>query len=103
MARWLFLFAEDKFEVKYKLGKPNMLADALSLYPDYELAYLKTLSSTLEELIRVAYPLYYQCVHCFMPLVVTRTDTRKHFCRHGCVTVYIDIPSTKFSCAIAQR
>ena len=33
-----------------------MLADALSHRPDYELAHVTTLSSPIEELIRVAYP-----------------------------------------------
>ena len=35
MARWLSFFAEYNFEVKYNLGKQNMLADALSRWPEY--------------------------------------------------------------------
>ncbi|POM80812.1 Pol protein, partial [Phytophthora palmivora] len=39
MARWLSFFAEYNFRVEYKPGKLNMLADALSCRPDYELAH----------------------------------------------------------------
>ena len=49
-------FAEYNFEVKYKPGKQNVLADDLSRRPDYELDHVTTLSSPIEELIRVAYP-----------------------------------------------
>ncbi|OWZ09344.1 LOW QUALITY PROTEIN: polyprotein [Phytophthora megakarya] len=50
MARWLSFFAD--IEVKYKLGKQNALADALSRRPDYELAHR---TSSITELIRAAY------------------------------------------------
>ena len=36
MARWLSFFAEYNLEVKYKAGKENHIADALSRRPDYE-------------------------------------------------------------------
>ncbi|KAE8965358.1 hypothetical protein PR002_g28699 [Phytophthora rubi] len=55
MARWLSFFAEYNFTVEYKPGKQNVLADALSRRPDYELAYLAYLESPLYELIREAY------------------------------------------------
>ena len=45
-----------------------MLADALSRRPNYELAHVTTLSSPLEELIRVAYPRNPQCVALFHAL-----------------------------------
>ena len=45
-----------------------MLADALSRRLDYELAHATTLSSPMEELIRVAYPRDYQCVALFHDL-----------------------------------
>ena len=56
MTRWLSFFAEYNFEVKYKPGKQNALADAdaLSRRPDYELAHVTTLSSSLSNLIRAA-------------------------------------------------
>ncbi|POM69451.1 LOW QUALITY PROTEIN: Pol protein [Phytophthora palmivora] len=40
MARWLSFFAEYNFRVEYKPGKLNVLADALSRRPDYELAHI---------------------------------------------------------------
>ncbi|KAE9287618.1 hypothetical protein PF008_g26354 [Phytophthora fragariae] len=55
MARWLSFFAEYTFTVEYKPGKQNVLADALSRRPDYELAHLAYLESPLYELIREAY------------------------------------------------
>ncbi|GMF58134.1 unnamed protein product [Phytophthora fragariaefolia] len=55
MARWLSFFAEYNFTVEYKPGKQNVLEDALSRRPDYELAHLAYLESPLYELIRKAY------------------------------------------------
>ncbi|GMF50579.1 unnamed protein product [Phytophthora fragariaefolia] len=55
MTRWLSFFAEYNFTVEYKPGKQNVLADALSRRPDYELAHLAYLESPLYELIRKAY------------------------------------------------
>ncbi|GMF27668.1 unnamed protein product [Phytophthora fragariaefolia] len=55
MARWLSFFAEYNFTVEYKPRKQNVLADALSRRPDYELAHLAYLESPLYELIRGAY------------------------------------------------
>ena len=62
MARRLSYFAEYNSEVKYKPRKQNVLADALSRHPDYKLAHVTTQSSSIEELIRGAYPQDYQCV-----------------------------------------
>ncbi|POM72545.1 Reverse transcriptase-rnase h-integrase, partial [Phytophthora palmivora] len=50
MARWLSFFAEYNFRVEYKPGKLNVLADALSRRPDYELAH-----ADLYDRIRLAY------------------------------------------------
>ncbi|GMF53771.1 unnamed protein product [Phytophthora fragariaefolia] len=55
MARWLSFFAEYNFTVEYKPGKQNVLVDALSRRPDYELAHLAYLEQPLYELIRKAY------------------------------------------------
>ncbi|GMF29445.1 unnamed protein product [Phytophthora fragariaefolia] len=55
MARWLSFFAEYNFTVEYKPGKQNVLADALSQRPDYELAHLTYLESPLYELISGTY------------------------------------------------
>ncbi|KAE8997313.1 hypothetical protein PR003_g14932 [Phytophthora rubi] len=55
MVRWLSFFTEYNFTVEYKPGKQNVLADALSRRPDYELAHLAYLESPLYELIREAY------------------------------------------------
>ncbi|KAL4114536.1 hypothetical protein PRIC2_014470 [Phytophthora ramorum] len=55
MARWLSFFAEYNFTVEYKPGKQNVLADALSRRPDYELAHVAYLESPLYELLREAY------------------------------------------------
>ena len=55
MARWLSFFAEYNFTVEYKPGKLNVLADALSRRPDYELSHLVAIESSLLDKVRVAY------------------------------------------------
>ena len=50
-----WIVAEYNFEVKYKPGKQNALADALSRQPDYELDHVTTLSSSVTDLIRADY------------------------------------------------
>ncbi|GMF16748.1 unnamed protein product [Phytophthora fragariaefolia] len=55
-------FAEYNFEVKYKPGKQNALADALSRRPDYELAHVTTVTSSIPVLIRVSYASDDMCV-----------------------------------------
>ena len=49
MARWLSFFAEYNFEVKYKPGKQNALADALLCRSDYEPAHVITLASSVTD------------------------------------------------------
>ena len=48
--------------MKYKPGKQNSLADVLSRRPDYELAHVTNLSSSVTGLIRAAYAKDEQCV-----------------------------------------
>ncbi|POM62906.1 LOW QUALITY PROTEIN: hypothetical protein PHPALM_27886 [Phytophthora palmivora] len=55
MARWLPFFAEYNFRVEYKPGKLNVLADALSRRPDYELAHVSRVTTDLYDRIRLAY------------------------------------------------
>ncbi|POM71413.1 LOW QUALITY PROTEIN: Putative retroelement [Phytophthora palmivora] len=51
MTRWLSLFAEYNF----RPGKLNVLADALSRRPDYELAHVSRVMTDLYDRIRLAY------------------------------------------------
>ncbi|GMF52954.1 unnamed protein product [Phytophthora fragariaefolia] len=62
MARWLSYFAEYNIEVKYKTGKQNALADALSRRLDYELAHVNTATSSIPDLIRASYASDDKCV-----------------------------------------
>ncbi|GMF49847.1 unnamed protein product [Phytophthora fragariaefolia] len=62
MARWLSFFAEYIFEVKFKPGKHNALADALSRRPDYELAHVTTVTSSIPDLLRASYASDDMCV-----------------------------------------
>ena len=45
MARWLTFFSEFNFKVEYKPGKSNVLADALSRRPDFEVRHQESVSS----------------------------------------------------------
>ncbi|POM69240.1 Pol protein [Phytophthora palmivora] len=55
IARWLSFFAEYNFRVEYKPGKLNVLADALSRRPDYELAHVSRVTTDLYDRISLAY------------------------------------------------
>ncbi|KAE8953185.1 hypothetical protein PR001_g32983, partial [Phytophthora rubi] len=65
MARWLSFFAEYNFQVEYKPGRLNVVADALSRRPDYAVhkadanaigvARTSTPSSSLLDDVRSAY------------------------------------------------
>ncbi|POM61120.1 hypothetical protein PHPALM_29915 [Phytophthora palmivora] len=55
MVRWLSFFAEYNFCVEYKPGKLNVLADALSRRPNYELPHVSRVTTDLYDRIRLAY------------------------------------------------
>ncbi|OWZ18625.1 LOW QUALITY PROTEIN: Retroelement [Phytophthora megakarya] len=55
MTRWLSCFVEYNFRVEYKPGKLNVLADALSRMPDYELANISRATTDLYDRIRMEY------------------------------------------------
>ncbi|POM63964.1 LOW QUALITY PROTEIN: Pol protein [Phytophthora palmivora] len=55
MVRWLLFFAEYNFRVEYKPGKLNVLDDALSRRPDYELAHVSRVTIDLYDRTRLAY------------------------------------------------
>ncbi|OWZ18612.1 Pol Polyprotein [Phytophthora megakarya] len=82
MARWLSFFAEYNFDVKYKPGKQNALADALSHRPDYELAHVTNFCYVLSGAFSL------------MTLIAS--------CLRDCAVDYIDIPSMEVCCTTAQ-
>ncbi|GMF45607.1 unnamed protein product [Phytophthora fragariaefolia] len=55
VVRWLSFFAEYNFRVEYMPGKLNVLADALSRRPDYELAHISWVTTDLYDGMRLAY------------------------------------------------
>lgn len=73
MARRFLFLAEYNFDVKYKTGKQNALADALSSRPDYEISHITTIMSPIPELIRSAYAKDGQCVALLQALASTES------------------------------
>jgi hypothetical protein len=76
MARWLSFFAEYNFKVEYKPGKLNVLADALSRRPDYELAALSTASCSVYDMILDEYQGDSQCSSIIKWLTSSDEDAR---------------------------
>jgi hypothetical protein len=63
-ARWQEFLSQFDFEIVYKPGKQNTVADALSRRSDHqqELANISTVSCDVPDLIRLAYPNDVKCV-----------------------------------------
>ena len=88
--------------MKYKQGKQNALADALSRSPDYALAHVTTLSSSVTGLIRSAYVKDEQCVALLRDLGSEEFQDSDIELSARLLRGYIDIPSIKACCAISQ-
>jgi hypothetical protein len=98
MARWLSFFAEYNFEVKYKPGRQNGLADALFRRPDYELAHVTLVTSSVPDLIRAT-----TCVSPCCVLSGARSlKTRTSHCRSAYARAYTSIPSMTRCCTTAR-
>jgi hypothetical protein len=76
MARWLSFFSEYNFSVEYKPGRLNVLADALSRRPDYELNHLTSISSSIYDLIRDAYGADAHCAELLQALSAAPHPTK---------------------------
>ena len=63
IARWFSFFAEYSFEVKYNPEKQYALAYVLLPSPRCELAHVTTFSSSIMDIIRVAYTTNIQCIY----------------------------------------
>ena len=70
MIRSISYFSQYDFEVKYKPEKQSALADALSHRPDYEIAFVTTLSPPITDLIHAAYAKNDTVLFCYELLIV---------------------------------
>ena len=70
--------------------------------PDYEIAYVTTLSPPITDLIHAAYAKDDTVLFCYEPLLVKSIKTRPLSCRYDCVQAYIKISSIKSCNTVVQ-
>jgi len=74
--------------VKYKPGRQNGLADALSRRPDYELAHVTMVTSPVMDLARAAYARDDMCVALLRARSLkTRTRHYRRACARACAAI----------------
>ncbi|POM70495.1 Pol protein [Phytophthora palmivora] len=74
MARWMSFFTEYNFRVEYNPSKLNVLADALSRRPDYDLAHICTIGYA--ERIKGTRTTHHWCSSCPMARTTKSTGFR---------------------------
>ena len=90
MARWL-PFWTNTTRGDYKPGKQNLLDDAISREPNFELPQVTTLSSSIADIICTAYARDDHCVALLHALITSSLQTQTYLCQHAYEKDYIDI------------